>query len=684
MSIEEDRLERGPFARQVALQIDCAASASDSVVFGLVGPWGCGKTSVITMVEEVLTEAGHDWEIRRFSPWAASNVDGMLAEFYATLSSVVPEDKMKAFREKVQRLARVSVPALSAIPLVGAATTEVADRIMSEFIGQKSWREHFQEVADLIMSLDRPVLIIADDIDRLDEPELLSLLKVVRLLGSFPRVHYLLAYDEKSVTDLLAGNSTNGARRRGARFMEKIVQYPIHVPPLMPRQLLNLLNIGMTEIFDDLNRRLTDYQRGWLAEVLIGHLGGSLSTIRSVDRYLSSVRFDLEASDPEEIDDADVILLTLLRVNFRPVYDLLPTCREELLAKSLWRVGEPKRGDSARWERLDPVIQELEYPDAVRKLLTALFPKLREHPGSLTEDADRRRVANGDYFDRYFTMTIPFYDIPDAVVGEGVRDLAAGQLSDAVTRLTNAFLVSDFSAAALAFNKAEDAGALLQRQTWGLFESIFDLIPRLSDPVGTFFSPRQQAMRWCGRILAALESDDIPADASALMRREDVDLSDRIRVIWRPMADKIMTEIPSVLLEPLLAECRTAVLDHLRRRDEADSASHGRYRGPITFTMYCDGEKPLKKEIELAITRGEFDVLDLASRLVDTDSLGGNWEITQFRTDWFDRLAPDWSPRQNPPTIDSIDLTNLNWPNLRRFALASLAARNGEEAQATD
>ena len=64
---EEDTLDRKRFADMVAARIDACVPGQKSTVFGLVGPWGSGKTSLIKLVRKRL---GVDWKISIFSPWA--------------------------------------------------------------------------------------------------------------------------------------------------------------------------------------------------------------------------------------------------------------------------------------------------------------------------------------------------------------------------------------------------------------------------------------------------------------------------------------------------------------------------------------------------------------------------------------------------------------------------------------
>ena len=80
----------------------------------------------------------------------------------------------------------------------------------------------FDELSKELQKLGISILVVVDDIDRLQADELLDLLKVVRLLGRFPGVDYLLAYDEQSLIEILRSPDGSGLSQARARsFMEK-------------------------------------------------------------------------------------------------------------------------------------------------------------------------------------------------------------------------------------------------------------------------------------------------------------------------------------------------------------------------------------------------------------------------------------------------------------------------------
>jgi predicted KAP-like P-loop ATPase len=136
---------------------------------------------------------------------------------------------------------------------------------------------------------EAPVVVFIDDIDRLHRDELVALLKVVRLLGRFPGETYLLAYDEATVfASIQESNLGADAQQRARLFMEKIVQYPMTVPPLLPEVMMDRLDEGITCLLDEFGAELAenDGRLGRLQDVY----ESQLITPRALERLLAQYR----------------------------------------------------------------------------------------------------------------------------------------------------------------------------------------------------------------------------------------------------------------------------------------------------------------------------------------------------------------------------------------------------------
>lgn len=65
---DDDDFNRADYAVHAAHLVAASHSWDDSIVFGLTGPWGSGKSSMLAMIGEELQRSHPDWRIARFTP----------------------------------------------------------------------------------------------------------------------------------------------------------------------------------------------------------------------------------------------------------------------------------------------------------------------------------------------------------------------------------------------------------------------------------------------------------------------------------------------------------------------------------------------------------------------------------------------------------------------------------------
>ena len=82
------------------------------------------------------------------------------------------------------------------------------------------------QIADELREAKVRILVIIDDIDRLDHDEARQLFTVIKALADFPFVTYLLAFDRKAAVQAIERDSG----LPGARYLEKIIQVPFEIP----------------------------------------------------------------------------------------------------------------------------------------------------------------------------------------------------------------------------------------------------------------------------------------------------------------------------------------------------------------------------------------------------------------------------------------------------------------------
>jgi predicted KAP-like P-loop ATPase len=180
----QDLLDRGPFAGRVTELVEHVAGESPSAVLALLGPWGSGKTTVLHFVRRRL-EGKDDWRVVEFNPWMVSDLPSLVQEFFTTLVAALPEDrKGRKLRRKLAGYAKAVSPYAAPFKFFGLSAQEATRTVGQVLEGDQSIEAQRRELEDALRRHDKPILFIADDLDRLHPEELTLIFKLVRLAAT--------------------------------------------------------------------------------------------------------------------------------------------------------------------------------------------------------------------------------------------------------------------------------------------------------------------------------------------------------------------------------------------------------------------------------------------------------------------------------------------------------------------
>ena len=104
-SIKQDLLNRKSFIENIA-QYLLNYENPNSIVLGLEGSWGYGKTSAINLIKEYIIQDLKKKEIQNvfilcFNPWGFSEKFDIYVSFFSELIKVLEKIKMKKLRNKL-------------------------------------------------------------------------------------------------------------------------------------------------------------------------------------------------------------------------------------------------------------------------------------------------------------------------------------------------------------------------------------------------------------------------------------------------------------------------------------------------------------------------------------------------------------------------------------------------------
>ncbi|WP_411575696.1 KAP family P-loop NTPase fold protein [Streptomyces mutabilis] len=431
-----DALERRQFAERTVRALSEVRRQSTSSVAGLIAPWGAGKSTTLAMIVEGLKE--HEitpWTVVDLNPWLYSDVDSLQLGFFVALREALPSDaKWNRTRERIGNFFTAISPAGKVNGLAGVDASSALEAFGQWVAGDVSANALKEKAESKLSELEKPILFVMDDLDRLTPEELLMVFKLVRLVGRLPNIYYLLSYDEKTLLDLIQQtNIASGNRGRARDYMEKIIQVRFDVPAMRPDQQAALVSDAMVDVMTRHGVESNAEDNELFGRHFRHHLQNILTTPRAINRYFAQVDALYETLH-EEVNFTDFTLITFIRTFEPDVYKaLVGPWRGELLGESSLsssRRGEKPEEKEQRWrEMLSDAHVNAADIQGVYELLRSLFPRLTPSDGfggGRPDMSKRRGVGHRDYFDRYFNFGVPGDDVPDRTLREQVVALNEG------------------------------------------------------------------------------------------------------------------------------------------------------------------------------------------------------------------------------------------------------------------
>lgn len=420
---EQDKLRRAPLAKKIADTIN-SFQDKDSFVIGVEGVWGAGKTSFINLILNDIDTEKVSYFV--FNPWNFSDETSLLRDFFVQLSQAVESLVGKRFGKRMRRYA------------TRIADIDLGVSVFGISINPLKWFGFFAEDASLdglrkeldneLSKVSKKIVIVIDDIDRLDQKETKLIFKLVKLTANFRNTIFVLSYDREQVEKRITDNE---AGIIGGDYLRKIVQVSFTLPIPDEQDIRGIL---FSELDKAINHFYPDkpildgkHEEDRWSELLYHGFGELFTSVRDIKRYISSLRLDWSIVGTSDVNKIDFLGIEAIRV-FAPLFYNAISANEDIFIKSHKMrslFADENKANEVRHTRFNELLDKFTSPkerEAIKEICGHLFPQIGSR-GSYSEDTQEKElmISHPNRFKFYFQLGIPTGEVSESRVQEVIE-----------------------------------------------------------------------------------------------------------------------------------------------------------------------------------------------------------------------------------------------------------------------
>lgn len=238
-------------------------------------------------------EKNTDIDIINFNPWFYRNNEDIMKNFLILLSNKIDlcyKNNVNLLLQYACCICNISIPNIdcSSVDLI-----TLKDSIKQKLTEQK-----------------KKYLVIIDDLDRIDNEDIKSVFKAIKLLADFPNIVYLLSYDKEKIQD----NNEN--------YIQKIIQLEKTLPVLAKSKLKEIFVGKVLKICETNNIEL---DKNILADYFEVSLYHCFNNLRDIKCFENSFNLNIlnYINIIKEINIYDLLMISIIEEFDKPLYRLI-------------------------------------------------------------------------------------------------------------------------------------------------------------------------------------------------------------------------------------------------------------------------------------------------------------------------------------------------------------------------
>lgn len=424
----EDLLGYYPFAEKIKNIIQGYASNPEPLTIGIYGKWGSGKTSLLNFIERHIELFDKEKEDKRYikmhyNPWTYQNKEEMLLDFFDILGRKLTygkTDNLKKAGKLITKygkyLKSIKLSASGGIPKVFNAGVSIEPYEILKVLGEdlEGKNVSLEDVKDSInqelQKSDKKIIIFIDDVDRLDKEELFTLFKIIKTIGDFKNLVFIICMDDDYVAKAIHSRYGKNVQS-GREFLEKIINVPLELPLIEKDDLDAYVYTKLKAVLDQ-----SLIEESHLRELHKSVDGSFFKSPREVIRVINSFAISFFAIGTE-VNVHDLFWIEYLKVKHKKAYNVIKDYAYDFQANQFFELrislnkGFMEKGEK---DNVSGVRKKLadKHPKVMR-IIEFLFPSGKTETFSAYSAQPlvdtglldlSKRITHINHFEKYFSF----------------------------------------------------------------------------------------------------------------------------------------------------------------------------------------------------------------------------------------------------------------------------------------
>lgn len=425
-SSSEDLLDLSEYIKNIIKNIELYNS-ENSYVMALIGKWGIGKTSIINLLK---CESKDKLLIKKFSVWKYENVNSLFEGFADFLSNILKDNfscsSTRILLNKYKNIVFGKVNGELGIDFSNIVNIDE----------EKHFNRIRSQIEDIIRYNNKKIVIVIDDLDRIDDNELKFIFSIIKNILNFKNIIYILCFDEEYVENIFTNKLTIDSH-----YLEKIYQVKLYIPVIEEQQFTEIGITSLSNLLKHYKIKIIDQDRYSQVAKLIFL---NVNNFREIIRFINSISQTLFLIKDLGIDIIDYVALQYIKFKDLSLYMKIYKNAQFFISEDRnyndkYEFYFPDEYEQKLIQFFDMFFEEnknFQNKEILKKILSILFPNIKKYIDKTTnrlqiecssqiknKNVLNRRCMNGRFFNIYFSYKSTDYIEIDEILKKIILNL---------------------------------------------------------------------------------------------------------------------------------------------------------------------------------------------------------------------------------------------------------------------